>query len=41
MAEGIGLGGRDLGLMSEVARNRFNHFTEDEVEALHGYLHSR
>ena len=41
MAEGIGLGGRDLGLMSGVARTRFRHFTDDEVEALHDYLHSR
>jgi mono/diheme cytochrome c family protein len=38
MATGVGLGGRDLGLMSKVAQNRFSHLTEDEVLALHAYL---
>lgn len=38
MAEGIGLGDRDLGLMSEVARRRFSQMTDQEVTALHSYL---
>jgi cytochrome c553 len=41
MATGLGLGDRDLGLMSEVAQHRFSHLTDDEVRALHGYLQSR
>lgn len=41
MAEGVGLGERDLGLMSRVAKARFSHMTPAEVEALHAYLHSR
>ena len=35
---GKALGGRELRLMSEVARGRFANFTDDEVAALHGYL---
>ena len=38
MREGIGLGGRELGLMREVAIGRFAHFTEAEVDALYAYL---
>lgn len=40
MRTGEALGGRELGLMSAVARNRFVHLTEDEVGALHQYLRS-
>jgi mono/diheme cytochrome c family protein len=36
---GVGIGGRgDLGLMSEVAKERFAHFTEQEFTDLRGYL---
>lgn len=38
LSEGIGLGGRQLGLMREVAVGRFVHFTEPEVDALYAYL---
>jgi len=41
MTDGTGLGGRDLGLMTEVARNRFRHLAQAEVEALFAYLQSR
>ncbi len=34
------LSGRKLGLMGEVARSRFVHFTDDEIRDLYGYLHS-
>ncbi|HUG98219.1 MAG TPA: cytochrome c [Gammaproteobacteria bacterium] len=40
MRTGEALGGRELGLMSSVARNRFAHLTDDEVGALHQYLRS-
>lgn len=38
---GVGMGGRDLGLMSEVAKARFSKFSDDEVEALYEFLASR
>lgn len=38
MRTGEALGGRELELMSNVARGRFSHFTEEEVRALHTYL---
>ncbi len=38
---GEALGGRDLPLMSEVARNRFSHFTDEEEDALYAYLMAR
>jgi mono/diheme cytochrome c family protein len=38
MREGKGLEDRDLGLMSEVAANRFTHLADAEVEALHAFL---
>ena len=41
MRSGRGAGGRDLGLMSEVSRNDFSHFTDQEIEALHAYLKAR
>lgn len=36
--EGVGLGGRDLGLMSLIARGRIAQLTLDERAALHAYL---
>jgi len=41
MSEGIGLGDRDLGLMSEVAKMRFSHFKPGEVDDLYDFLQSR
>jgi mono/diheme cytochrome c family protein len=38
MREGVGLAGRELGLMGGVARGRFVHFTDEEVRAIHAYL---
>ena len=38
MREGVGLGDRELGLMSEVALKRFKHLTDDEVTRLWQYL---
>ena len=38
MRDGVGLGRRQLGLMSEVARARFSHFSDGEVRAIRGYL---
>lgn len=38
MREGKGLGGRDLGLMSHVAKERFAHFTDEEIIAIRSYL---
>jgi hypothetical protein len=35
---GIAAGDREVGLMSEVARNRFVHLTDAEVEAVRGYI---
>jgi mono/diheme cytochrome c family protein len=35
---GTAIGGRELGLMSEVARTRFVHFTDEEVGDLHVFL---
>lgn len=34
-------GGRELALMAKVARSRFVHLTDEEVQALHGYLVAR
>ena len=33
--------GRDLGLMSTVAKNNFSHLTDAEIDALHAYLVAR
>ena len=41
MRTGVGLGERQLGLMGEVARGRFSHFTDEEIEALYAFLQSR
>ena len=35
---GIPIGGHKLGLMAQVARGRFSHFTASERTAVHGYL---
>jgi mono/diheme cytochrome c family protein len=40
MQTGEALGGRELRLMSEVARDRFSLFTDEEIQALHAYLRS-
>jgi mono/diheme cytochrome c family protein len=36
--DGMGLGGRDLGLMTAVAKFRGGRLTDDEARALHAYL---
>lgn len=41
MREGAPIGGRDLELMDDVARGRFVHFTDDEVNDLYAYLKFR
>ena len=41
MRTGKGLGDRELGMMSEVARSRFTHFTDGEIAALRTYLLAR
>jgi mono/diheme cytochrome c family protein len=38
MLTGKGIGERELGLMSDVARTSFVHLTEDEIAAIHAYL---
>ena len=38
---GVALGGRELELMSPVARERLSHLTDDEVSALYDYLDAR
>ena len=38
MQTGKAAGNREVGLMSEVARGRYRHFTDAELEALHSYL---
>jgi mono/diheme cytochrome c family protein len=38
---GVGIGDRDLGLMSEVAISRFSKMNKDEISALHQFLMSR
>ena len=37
MREGASLNGRDLGLMGEVARDRFGAFTDEEITALYDF----
>lgn len=41
MRAGKARGNRELTLMSDVARDRFTHFTDDEIRALHSYLVAR
>ncbi|MDX2191715.1 MAG: c-type cytochrome [Gemmatimonadales bacterium] len=38
---GVPISGRDLGIMSSVARRDLSHLTDREIEALHGYLVAR
>jgi mono/diheme cytochrome c family protein len=38
MREGVPKDGRKLELMDETARNRFSHFTDDEVSGLYAFL---
>lgn len=38
MKTGTAIGDRELGLMGEVARGRFTHFTDHERQAVHRYL---
>lgn len=40
MSTGLGLGDRDLGLMSTVAKYRFSKMTPREMDALHRFLES-
>jgi cytochrome c553 len=37
---GRAAGGRELGLMGEVARGRYRHLTDAEVDAIYDYLHA-
>jgi mono/diheme cytochrome c family protein len=41
MRTGKALGDRELTLMSNMARRRFSHFTDEEIAELHGYLVAR
>jgi cytochrome c553 len=41
MRTGAPVGGRDLGLMAQVARSRFTKLTDREVAELYAYLHAR
>jgi cytochrome c553 len=41
MRTGKGLGGRDLGDMSDAARERFAHMRDDDLDAIHAYLVAR
>lgn len=38
---GVPPGGRDLGIMSETAREDFRVFTDEEIDAIHSYLKAR
>lgn len=38
---GVPLSGRDLGIMTSVAKRDFSRFTDEEISALHGYLVAR
>lgn len=41
MRTGVASGNRKLGLMAEVARDDFSHFTDAEIAAIHAYLKER
>jgi cytochrome c553 len=41
MRTGVATGGRQVGLMSEVARGRFSHLTDAEVDTIYDYLVAR
>ena len=38
MRTGVPPSGKQLAVMSDVARSDFSHFKDDEIEAIHGYL---
>ncbi|TVZ41768.1 hypothetical protein P886_1117 [Alteromonadaceae bacterium 2753L.S.0a.02] len=40
LREGVPPDGRDLGLMKQVARVRFNHFTDQEIEQIFAFLYT-
>jgi cytochrome c553 len=40
MQTGVALGGRQLGVMSEQARNHLSQLTDSEISALYSYLHA-
>src|SRR5262249_46401051 len=40
MRTGVALGGREVRVMSEVARVHLSHLTDPEIAALYSYLHS-
>ncbi len=41
MRTGIGVDGKEHGLMSVVARDRFTHFSDEEIASVHAYLLAR
>lgn len=41
MRTGVAAGNRKLGMMADVARKDFSHFTDGEIAAIHGYLEER
>jgi cytochrome c553 len=41
MRTGKAAGNRELGMMSQTARHRFTHFTDDEINAIYDYLVAR
>lgn len=41
MKTGVAADGKQKPLMSDVARSRFSHFSDDEVKAIHAYLTAR
>ena len=41
MSEGMGVGERDLGLMSEVSKARYSRFKDTEVDHLYDFLQTR
>jgi mono/diheme cytochrome c family protein/cytochrome c553 len=41
MRDGIAIGGRELPMMSDIARVRFSQFQDDEVRALYDFLSAR
>jgi mono/diheme cytochrome c family protein len=41
MRTGVAADGKERGLMTEVSKSRFSHFTEQDVSDLHGYLTAR
>ncbi len=41
LSTGKALGDRDVGVMSQVAKSRFTHLTEEEVSAIYEYIKSR